>query len=195
MTPFARTHRRALAAAAFVVVLALLAGACDQGPNVPAAQQTYTASAPARSGCAQVLLLYASFEPAAVTIHQGGCVEWIWKDYPDPHDVYIPDFVGSDGSHKKIESPIQQTGTWYQVFPTQGTYHYVCTVHAQMTGVVQVTAGRSGPTGATGGGVGTTGLPPVSGVSGVSGASGTSGATGAGASGATGFGGATGPTG
>lgn len=182
MTPARRTLPRVLAAAALVGGLALLAAACDQGPNVPVGTQAYTESAPARTGCAVVMLLYSSFEPAAVTIHQGGCVEWIWRDYPNPHDVYISNYVASDGTRKSIESPIQQSGTWYQVFDTPGTYDYVCTIHAQMKGVVVVTQGASGSTGVTGGG-GPTSVTGVSGLSGATGAGGVSGTTGTGTQG------------
>lgn len=185
MTPIRRTLTRALSVGALVGGLALLASACDQGPNVPVGAGAYTASAPARTGCAQVMLLYSSFEPAAVTIHQGGCVEWIWRDYPNPHDVYISDFVGSGGSPSPIESPIMQTGTWYQVFDTPGTYHYVCTIHAGMSGVVVVTQGGSGSTGVTGGGSPTsaTGLTGLTGTTGTSGATGVTGTTGPGTQG------------
>lgn len=178
-----RTRTRILAGS-LLLLLPVLAGACDQGPNVPVGQQPSTASAPPGNVGAVVSLLYASFEPGAVTIKQGQQVEWVWKDQPNPHDVYLRDYVGTSGQSDPIVSPLQQSGLWYQTFDKPGTYHYSCTVHPDMSGVIVVLpAGSTGPTGATGGGVGTTGLTGSNetgaGITGATGAISPTGATGA----------------
>jgi plastocyanin len=143
--------RSRIAVAALLVAVPLLAGACDEGPNLPAAPQAYTASAAPGHVGALVTLLYSSFEPAVVTIQVGETVEWQWRDNPIPHDVYIPDFAFSNGTTGAVESPTMLTGTWYQQFNVPGTYHYQCTVHENMIGVVIVEP-PGGATGATGGG-------------------------------------------
>jgi plastocyanin len=187
-----RTRARILVGS-LLLALPVVAGACDQGPNVPVGPQPSAASAAPGNVGATVTLLYSSFEPSAVTIKQGQQVEWIWKDAPNPHDVYVRDYVNANGQPDPIVSPVQQQGTWYQTFDKPGTYHYSCTLHSEMSGVIVVLpAGSTGPTGATGGGVGTTGLTGSNETG--AGISGATGATPTGVSGSTGVTGATGST-
>jgi plastocyanin len=182
-----RTRSRILVGS-LLLALPVVAGACSQGPNVPLGQQPSTPSAPPGNVGAVVSLEYSSFEPSAVTIKQGQQIEWIWKDAPNPHDVFLRDYVGANGQSDPILSPVLQSGTWYQTFATPGTYHYNCTLHSDMSGVITVLpASSSGVTGATGGGAGTTGLTGSNETgAGITGATGATGATGTAVTGATG---------
>lgn len=182
--------RSRIPVATLLLATPLLAAACAQGPNLPQGPQAFTASAPRGKVGAVVTLLYASFEPSVVRITQGETVEFLWKDRPNPHDVYISDYVTPSGVKEAVESPLMVNGTWYEVFDVPGTYHYLCTIHPNMQGTVIVAAssGGSGPSGggSSGGGTGTT-------IAGITGA-GTTGLTGSPSTGVSGAG-TTGTTG
>jgi plastocyanin len=137
-----------------LAALPLLAGACSEEVNLPLGQSGSTGSTASAAGDvgAVVLLQYASFEPAQVTIAAGQSVEWEWQDAPIPHDVYFQNFTPA-GFRRSIpldyHSTIMITGTWYHTFTTPGIYTYICTVHAGMAGEVIVTPASGKTSGAT----------------------------------------------
>jgi plastocyanin len=122
--------------------MALVAAGCSEPNNLPeGGGQTGTPSAPVSESAALVTLEYSSFEPSIVTIKAGQSVEWMWDDAPLPHDVYFRQFIPSGGGAPLADtahSVVQITGTWTQTFTKPGTYTYICTVHAGMTGEVIV---------------------------------------------------------
>jgi plastocyanin len=69
-----------------------------------------------------------AFEPDSVTIAVGGTVTWRWPGGPVPHDV-VGDGFGTE---------LQTDGEYSHTFTEAGTYPYVCSIHATMTGVVEV---------------------------------------------------------
>ena len=70
------------------------------------------------------------FEPREVEIEPGQAVQWVFEGSME-HDV-----VAKDGS---FVSELQQTGSYTHVFDEAGDYDYLCSIHAEMTGVVRVT--------------------------------------------------------
>ena len=78
-----------------------------------------------------------TFAPAAVTIDEGGIVEWSWAG--GTHNVQFEDGFGA---------PFRTSGTFAAKFftPSATPYRYVCTAHPGMEGTVQVTdTGAPGP--------------------------------------------------
>ena len=57
---------------------------------------------------------------------------WSWQDGATPHNVT------SAGRTKFRSSATKQSGKYSVTFAKTGTYHYECTIHPGMTGVVVV---------------------------------------------------------
>jgi plastocyanin len=73
-----------------------------------------------------------SFGPATIDVAAGGSVEWTNAGIA-PHTVTAKD--------ESFKSGMLETGsTFRQTFATPGTYEYVCAVHPDMAGTVQVVA-------------------------------------------------------
>ena len=75
------------------------------------------------------------FDPADVTVKAGGTVNWT-NNESVPHDV-----TKEDGPGAKFSSGngnMQQGDTYKQTFKDAGTVNYVCTVHPNMKGTVNV---------------------------------------------------------
>lgn len=73
-----------------------------------------------------------SFQPATLTIRKGATVTWLNND-DDVHTI-----KATDGPASFI-SPALDNGTKFSfTFQQAGTYHYVCTVHPYMRGVIVV---------------------------------------------------------
>jgi plastocyanin len=68
-----------------------------------------------------------SFAPNAVTIDEGGVVEWTWAG--GPHNVKF-----ADGTDSRFRS----SGSLAQKFYKPGSFGYVCTAHSGMSGTVTV---------------------------------------------------------
>jgi plastocyanin len=103
------------------MALALGAAAAGCGSSAPPAPTGPPAAATVR-------LQDVLFKPAAVTIHVGQTVRWVWDDAPVQHNVTFAHF----------HSPTQATGTWSHTFTTAGTFPYRCSIHFDMTGTVTV---------------------------------------------------------
>ena len=87
-----------------------------------------TVAAP--TGSAAVTAAGTSFTPSSVTITTGGQVTWTFNG---EHNVTF----STAGSPTNIAT--RTSGTESRVFPTNGTFAYICTIHGTaMSGTVQV---------------------------------------------------------
>ena len=114
---------RQLMLAAFVGLFALALSACGTGD---AATPT---SADDSEGPLTVVIDDLAFAPETLTIKAGDTVTWTWKDGTVDHDVSGDDF----------KSEVMSEGTFDHRFNEPGTYEYVCTLHPNMTGTIEVT--------------------------------------------------------
>ena len=94
----------------------------------PDALATASASRP-------VSIVNFAFDPASLTVKTGDTVQWTNKDAaPEGHDVT------GDG----LDSGLMKQGdTYSHTFTQPGTFSYVCTIHPQMKGSVEVLASKS----------------------------------------------------
>lgn len=89
------------------------------------------AAAPAARPTAITIDNYA-FHPGALTVARGTTVVWLNKD----DDVHT---IKSKDGPEAFNSPALETGSQFEFrFKRAGTYHYVCTVHPYMHGVIAV---------------------------------------------------------
>jgi len=110
------------AAVALAFSLALTGGALGR-PSAPAQQETTATS--------EVTIDNFMFAPRELTIVAGTQVTWINKD-DEAHTVVS---VGS----KMFKSKALDTGDKFSfTFHDPGTYEYLCSIHAQMTGKIIV---------------------------------------------------------
>jgi plastocyanin len=70
-----------------------------------------------------------AFAPETLTVEAGDTVTWVWRDGSINHDV--------SGDH--FASEVMSEGTFRHGFDDPGTYDYVCTLHPNMTGTIEVT--------------------------------------------------------
>ena len=73
--------------------------------------------------------------PTSVTVKAGGTVKWT-NNESVPHDVTKEDGPGADFSSGK--GNMMQGDTYKQTFKEAGTVNYVCTIHPNMKGTVEV---------------------------------------------------------
>ena len=91
-----------------------------------------TASAAAPVTKPVVSISHYSFQPGTLTVTQGSTVIWINKD-DDVHTI-----KSTDGP-EAFSSPALDNGKQFgMTFHRAGTYHYVCSVHPFMRGVIVV---------------------------------------------------------
>jgi plastocyanin len=85
------------------------------------------------------------FDPPALEVAPGATVVWAWASSGTVHNILFDDAVtsGEKGS-----------GTFERTFAAEGNFPYHCTIHAGMTGVVNVVAAPSPGDGGGGGGGG-----------------------------------------
>jgi plastocyanin len=102
--------------------VALALSACGEGEASPAASDGDT-NGPA------VVIRDLAFEPETLSVKAGDTVTWRWDDGAIDHDVM------GDGLH----SDVMSDGTFRHRFDKPGTYEYVCTLHPNMTGTIEVT--------------------------------------------------------
>ena len=88
------------------------------------------AAAPAPAPPARVELKNFHFSPTALTIAVGGTVSWKNLD-EEPHTV-----VGLDAAFRS--AALDSNDVFSFKFDRAGTYHYVCSIHPQMTGTIIV---------------------------------------------------------
>jgi plastocyanin len=105
-------------------LLALALGACGSG----AASEDPPAAADATGG-PTVTLQDLAYTPQTLTVAAGATVTWVWRDGAIAHDVK------GDGFRSKVQSQ----GSFRHRFTQPGTYEYLCTLHPNMTGTIEVT--------------------------------------------------------
>jgi plastocyanin len=88
-----------------------------------------SSAAPAGDDGRTVVIEDLAFEPGTLTVEAGDTVTWVWNDGAIEHDV------SGDG----FESEVLSEGTFRHRFDEPGTYDYVCTLHPNMTGTIEVT--------------------------------------------------------
>ena len=115
--------RRRLMLAALTGSLVLALSACGTGDASP------PATAADGDGRPTVVIEDLAFEPQTLRIESGDTVTWIWRDGEIAHDVSGNDF----------ESEVMSEGTFRHRFDKPGTHEYVCTLHPNMTGTIEVT--------------------------------------------------------
>ena len=76
----------------------------------------------------QIGLKSLKFIPAKATAKPGQKITFVWKEKA-AHNVKFP---------KGPASKIQSKGTYVVAFDKPGTYKYVCSIHAGMTGQITV---------------------------------------------------------
>ena len=103
--------------------IALVLGACGSDDS-----STPAAAAADRGGAATVVIEDLAFEPETLEVKVGDTVTWTWKDGAVTHDVKGDDF----------KSEVLSEGTFQHQFEKPGTYDYVCTLHPNMTGTIEV---------------------------------------------------------
>ncbi len=87
----------------------------------------------AASDTAAVSMMNTAFEPQSVTVKQGGAVTWT------NHDSVGHDVTAEDRSFRSGKpGSVKQDATFEHTFDQTGTFAYVCTVHPNMTGTVEV---------------------------------------------------------
>ena len=69
------------------------------------------------------------FSPSAIQVSPGTTVTWTWASNSSPHNV-----IFSDGGSQTLGA----NATYSRAFATAGTYNYLCTLHAGMSGSVTV---------------------------------------------------------
>jgi plastocyanin len=72
------------------------------------------------------------FHPATMTIAEGTIVTWTNKD-DEPHTVYAND-------RAYHSTPMDTDDHYSHAFTAPGEYHYFCSLHPHMTGVIIVRA-------------------------------------------------------
>jgi plastocyanin len=70
-----------------------------------------------------------AYIPATLTVQAGATVTWVWHDGAIAHDVK------GDGFRSKVTAE----GAFRHRFDQPGSYQYACTLHPNMTGVIEVT--------------------------------------------------------
>lgn len=99
------------------------------GPG--AATATATATPPPLATNVSIVSQAVGFSPATITIQAGGTVTWSNDDPSVPHTVTADDLSWDSGNLDPGQS-------YSQAFPLPGTYHYHCSYHPNMVGVVVV---------------------------------------------------------
>jgi plastocyanin len=105
-------------------LLALVLSACGSG-----AASEAPPAAPGNNGEPTVTIQDLAYIPATLTVGVGTTVTWVWRDGAIAHDVK------GDG----FQSKVMAEGTFSHRFTESGTYKYLCTLHPNMTGTIEVT--------------------------------------------------------
>jgi plastocyanin len=119
--PVQRARSFMLATIIGLALAALVLSACGEGEASPAATEDDT-NGPA------VVIRDLAFEPETLTVKARDTVTWRWDDGAIDHDAM------GDGFH----SDVMSQGTFRHRFEEPGTYEYVCTLHPNMTGTIEV---------------------------------------------------------
>ena len=130
-----------------LVVLAAALGACNGGDDEDAVPP---GPDPDEVETSRVEIKDLAFNPPAITVAAGNVVEWTNKDLlgdappPGSDEPPIPPpgtehTVTSDEAGTFDSGPLGGEATFSYTFLEPGTYAYHCSIHADMTGTVQVT--------------------------------------------------------
>jgi plastocyanin len=115
---------RRLGLLALAGLLALVLSACGSG----AASEAPPAATADNNAGPTVTIQDLAFTPATLTVPAGTTVTWVWRDGAIAHDVK------GDGFRSKV----QTEGTFSHRFTQPGTYDYLCTLHPNMKGTIEV---------------------------------------------------------
>jgi plastocyanin len=111
------------------IVLVALAGLLALALGACGTDEASTAATAAGNGGPTVAVQEMAYTPETLTVQAGATVTWVWNDGAIAHDVK------GDGFRSKVMSE----GTFSHRFDQAGTYDYVCTLHPNMTGTIEVT--------------------------------------------------------
>lgn len=92
-----------------------------------------TRKSPQATGANEVSIINMNFSPASLTVKKGGSIKWINNDNV-AHTI-----AENDGKNGPNSPSIQPGGTYSFTFNEAGVFHYDCSIHPSMTGVVTVT--------------------------------------------------------
>lgn len=134
MNRSSRTLRTVSALAALPIAVVCTTALASNIRPASAASAASTASptavAPVRQSA--ITINNYAFHPASLTVAKGTTVVWINED-DDVHTI-----KGKDGP-EMLQSPALATGARFGfTFSRPGTYHYICTVHPYMHGIIVV---------------------------------------------------------
>jgi plastocyanin len=113
--------RTRLVLVALAGLLALALGACGT-------DEASTAATAAGNGEPTVTIQDMAYTPETLTVQAGITVTWVWNDGAIAHDVKGDDF----------RSKVISEGTFSHRFDQPGSYDYLCTLHPNMTGTIEV---------------------------------------------------------
>jgi plastocyanin len=119
---------RRLVLVAVAGLLAVALGAC--GTSGATTTDDTPAEAADPTAGPTVTLKDLTYSPKTLTVKAGTTVTWVWRDGAITHDVKGDNF----------QSKIQAQGSFRHRFTQPGSYDYLCTLHPNMTGVIEVTA-------------------------------------------------------
>ena len=119
----------------FILACAAVLAACDSGYSTGV-------SGGGTTGTDTVHVTNDKFTPTAVTPDSTGTVVWTWNTGGTAHNVTFQDSIPGSGD--------KTSGTFSQVFSTDGTYRFRCTIHSTsffngMSGRVVVGAAAEPP--------------------------------------------------
>jgi plastocyanin len=115
--------RPRLVLAALAGLLALALSACGTSGATTAAPAADNNDGPT------VTIQDLAYTPQSLTVAAGDSVTWVWQDGAVAHDVK------GDG----FQSEVMTEGSFRHRFTTPGSYDYLCTLHPNMTGTIEVT--------------------------------------------------------
>jgi plastocyanin len=111
------------------VILVALVGLLALGLGACGTDEASTAAPAALADGPTVAVQDMTYTPETLTVQAGATVTWVWRDGAIAHDVK------GDGFRSKVMAE----GTFSHRFDQPGTYDYVCTLHPNMTGTIEVT--------------------------------------------------------
>jgi plastocyanin len=111
------------------LTLAALAGLLALALSACGTSDASTAATAADTDGPTVTIEGMGFAPETLTVEVGDTVTWVWNDGAIAHDVAGDDF----------QSEAMSEGTFSHRYDEPGTHDYVCTLHPNMTGTIEVT--------------------------------------------------------
>jgi plastocyanin len=111
------------------LILAALAGVLALALSACGTSGATTTTPPADQAGPTVAIEDLAYTPETLTVQAGATVTWVWRDGAVAHDVK------GDG----FRSEVMAEGTFRHRFTQPGSYDYLCTLHPNMTGTIEVT--------------------------------------------------------